>query len=58
MNKRQAWALALIALLVVVLVLNRGRVEVELIITTIKPLKSLVFLAFSGVGVIIGMLLK
>jgi len=58
MNKRQAWALALIAALVVVLVMNRGDVKVNLILTAISPMKSLVFLGFTGVGVAIGMLLK
>ncbi|NCC50568.1 MAG: hypothetical protein EOM20_05060 [Spartobacteria bacterium] len=58
MNKRQVWALALIAVLVVVLVMNRGSVNVDLIVTDISALKSLAFLGFTGVGVAIGMLLK
>ncbi len=48
----------MIALCVIVLIFNRGTVSVNLLICDISALKSLAFLAFIGIGVTIGVLLK
>jgi hypothetical protein len=58
MNKRLIAALVLIGVAVIVMVLNRGSVEVNLIVTQVGGLKSLVFLGFTALGVVIGALLK
>lgn len=58
MTKKLIIALILIGLCVVVLVMNRGSVDVNLVITSVNGIKSLVFLAFTAVGVAIGVLLK
>ena len=58
MNKRIAYALTLIAVTAIVLILNRGSVEIELGFASIKALKALAFLCFTGVGVAIGFLLR
>ena len=58
MNKKLLYALIIIALSVIVLIFNRGRVEIDLLFTTIDPLKSIAFLVFIGIGVLIGILLK
>jgi len=58
MNKKLLYALILIVLAVIVLIFNRGRVRVDLLFTTVNALKSVVFLVFACIGVIIGVLLK
>ena len=58
MSRRQVFALLIIALLVVVLIFNRGTVDVNMLFTKIRGLKSLVFLGFISLGVIIGALLR
>lgn len=58
MSKKVLYALVIIALLVIVLIVNRGRVEIDLVLGVIKPVKSLAFLVFTGIGVAIGVLLK
>ena len=58
MNKNTIYALILIALLVILFVLNRGRVDVNFIVVKFSVLKSLAFLAFTAMGVLIGVLLK
>ncbi len=58
MNRRLLAALCLIGVLVVVLVMNSGRVSVDLIFKTVTGVKSLVFLGFAAAGVVIGVLLK
>ena len=58
MTKNTVYALILIAGLVVVFVLNRGRVDVDLVVMEFSMMKSLVFLFFTGLGVLIGVLLK
>jgi len=57
-NKRMMWALLGIGVLVVVLVFNRGEVEVDLLVARFKWVKSLVFLGFTAAGVVIGVLLR
>ena len=58
MSKNTIYALLLIALLVIVFVMNRGRVDVNFIVVKISMLKSMAFLAFTALGVSIGVLLK
>jgi hypothetical protein len=58
MNKKVLYALLIIALLVIVLIFNRGTVNINLLVDDVTPLKSLAFLAFTGIGVAIGVLLK
>ena len=58
MSKRLIYALVLIGLVVIVLLMNRGKVQVDLIFTTVSGIKSLVLLAFTAIGVVIGVLLK
>ena len=58
MTRKLLIALILIGLTVVVIVMNRGSVDVNLIVTSVNGIKSLVFLAFAAIGVVIGVLLK
>ena len=58
MTKKLWIALALIGLTVVVLLFNRGSTSVNLIVGSVDGIKSLVFLGFTAVGVVIGVLLK
>ena len=58
MTKKLLIALILIGLTVVVLLFNRGSVGVDLIVGSVDGIKSLVFLAFTAIGVVIGVLLK
>ena len=58
MNKRLLWALLLIALVVIVLVMNRHSVKVNLVFGDIRAAAAFVFMGFTGVGVAIGALLK
>ncbi len=59
MSKGLLWALIILGLCIVVIIFNRGTVDVSFIFTTARHLSSaLVFLSFLGVGVIIGVLLK
>ena len=58
MSKNVLIALLLIALSVLVMIFTKGDAPVDLIFTVIKPAASLVYLAFIGLGVTIGVLLK
>jgi hypothetical protein len=58
MTKKLLIALILIGLTVIILLFNRGSVGVDLIVTSVSGIKSLVFLAFTAMGVVIGVLLK
>ena len=58
MTRKLMWALIIIAVVVLVLIFNKGDVDVNLIVTSISALKALVFLSFVIVGVAIGILLK
>ncbi len=58
MTKKLLIALILIGLTVIILLFNRGSVGVDLIVTSVSGIKSLVFLAFTAIGVVIGILLK
>lgn len=58
MSKKMIWALVLLGLTVVVIVFNaKGSESVNLIFTKINGLKSLIYLAFTGIGVAVGLLL-
>lgn len=58
MSKKVLYALIIIALLIIVLIFNRGNASVNLLVGEVTTLKSLVFLAFTSLGVLIGILLK
>lgn len=58
MNKRLMWALILICVTVIILLFNQDKAEINLLLTEIKTLKSLLFLAFTVIGVIIGFLVR
>lgn len=58
MSKKVLYALIIIALLVIVLIFNRGSVTVNLLIGEVNALKAMTFLTFTGIGVVIGILLK
>lgn len=58
MSKKVVWALALLGLTVIVIVFNRGRDSVDLVFFDITAMKSLILLAFTSVGVVIGLLLS
>ena len=60
MTKGKIGALCMLAVLMVVLLFNmKGRVDVDLLVFgVIHPIKALAFLSFTGIGVIIGILLK
>ncbi len=58
MSKKMIWALVMLALVVVVVVLNRGNTDVYMLFDTISGMKSLVYLGFTAWGVVIGLLLK
>jgi len=58
-SKGQLWALVLIGLTVVVLLLTRGKADVPLVIWTLDNVRAaFVYLGFTVVGVVIGVLLK
>ena len=60
MTKRLLWALLLIAISVIILILNAGgRVSIVLLpAIDINAVKSIAFLIFLSMGVVIGLLLK
>lgn len=58
MSKKLIWGLVMLAVAVIVVVINRGSADVDLLFTSISGMKSLVYLAFTGWGVVIGLLLK
>jgi hypothetical protein len=58
MSKKVLWALIILAVTVVVLIFNHGKVDVNLLFTRVSCLKSIAFLVFTGIGVAIGALLR
>lgn len=59
MSRNLMIALILIALTVIVLLFNNsGRLSVDMVVTTVTAAKAMVLLAFTAVGVIIGLLLR
>jgi hypothetical protein len=51
-------ALVILAIVALLLIFNKGDVDINLIVTKVSPLKSLAFLIFTAVGVAVGLLLK
>ncbi len=59
MSRNLLIALILIALTVLVLLFNNtGNVSVNLLVTSVRATSALVFLGFTAVGVIIGLMLR
>jgi uncharacterized integral membrane protein len=58
MNKRLLYALLLIGLMVILLVLNKGHVNVNLVVTTVRMSAAFAYLGFAALGIAIGILLK
>ena len=60
MNRKIVYALIIMAISILVLIFNQGSVSVNLpfIRESVSGMKSLVFLFFMGIGVIVGLLLK
>lgn len=58
MNKNLIYALVLIGLSVIVMLLTKGSTDVNLIFDTFSPPTSMVLLASTAMGVLIGVLLK
>ncbi|MBP7829313.1 MAG: hypothetical protein KA248_05305 [Kiritimatiellae bacterium] len=58
MSKNMIIALVLMVVAVVIFIVNREKTSVDLLFTTINQAKSFVFLGFTALGVVIGVLLK
>ena len=58
MSKGRIIALIIVVLTIVVLLFNKGSVDVNLVVYKDSFVKSLTFLSFTTVGVIVGILLK
>lgn len=58
MNRRLIWALLLIALCVLFFIFTGGGTTVEIFSLALKLKTSLALLLFTGVGIVIGALLK
>lgn len=58
MSKQLMIALLLLGLAVAVMVINRGSVSLNLLVTDINAVKSLAFFGFMAWGIVIGVLLK
>ena len=58
MKKTLIYALTIMGLAIIVLIFNRGNVEINLLFTELKIIKSAAFFAFISIGVVIGLLLK
>ena len=58
MSRNLVIALLLIALLIVLFIFNGGKVDVNLLAVKVPMMKSLAFLMFAAIGVVIGVLLK
>lgn len=58
MNRRLIWALSLIALCVLFFIFSDGTTSVELFSLKRKMPTALALLSFTGIGIVIGALLK
>ncbi len=58
MNKKMLYALILMGLTVLVLIFNRQDATVDLIFDELDAMSSLIYLGFTTIGVVIGVLLK
>lgn len=61
METKKAVALLLLGLMAIVLIVNRGmldRIDVDLLVTTVRASKSMIMLSCTALGVLVGILLK
>lgn len=58
MSKQKIVAMVLLVLAAIVFIVNRGSTTVDLLVTQIRSIQSFVFLGFTALGVVIGVLLK
>ena len=59
MSRNLSVALILIALIVIVLLVNNsGRTSIDFLLFAIRPPTAMALLGFTGIGVIIGLLLR
>jgi uncharacterized integral membrane protein len=58
MNKHLIWALALIALCVLFFIFTDGKTAIDLFSWSWKLETSIALLSFTGIGIVIGALLK
>jgi hypothetical protein len=58
MSKKIVWALIILAVCVVIFIFNRDVVKVDLLVKTIKTTEGLVLFIFTGLGILVGLLLK
>lgn len=58
MNKKLIWALALIAICVLFFICSGGSTTVEFFSFPVKLKTSMALLSFTGIGIVIGVLLK
>ncbi len=58
MNRRLIWALLLIALCALIFIFTGGNTTVEIFSLSLKLETSLALLSFTGIGIVIGVLLK
>lgn len=58
MTNKVVIALLIMAVVALLLIFNKGSVNIDLVVTDVSVLKSLAFLIFTGLGVAVGLLLK
>ena len=59
MTKKVLWALILMFVVVVILIMNtRGSSSINLVLGEVEAMRSIIYLCFVGIGVVIGVLLK
>jgi hypothetical protein len=58
MSKKIIWALIVLAVCIVIFIFNRRDLEVNLLVTTVKTTGGLVLFVFTGLGILVGLLLK
>lgn len=61
METKKVVALLLLGLMAIVLIVNRGmldRIDVDLLVTTVRASKSMIMLSCTALGVLVGILLK
>lgn len=58
MKNKVVVALLILAAVALLLIFNRGSVDINLIFKHVSVLKSLAFLIFTAIGVAVGLLLK
>ena len=58
MSKKMIVALVLMAIAIIIFIVNRKPAEVDLLVTTVRSIQSCVYLGFTALGVVIGVLLK